>query len=580
MAEVIDNDGLSGGPGGNDLPAQLHAAQQQVVELATMVSSPVLILDLDLHVHGSNEAAYALFGPTAAGSDGWLLSFDSDDRKALDGLRRLGAGEHMTASITHRSNGETIDLRTDGVGVFHDDKLVSIILRLDDPTNLMTTSDALREAAARDVLTGLPNRIALMDRLESTLLDRRGSAAVLFIDLDGFKLVNDTQGHSVGDVLLKSVAERLASVIRPQDLLVRFGGDEFVVVADIRSSGSALVLANRLHNALVAAFPIEGRPLDVTASVGIAIADVSSTPEQLLSDADLAMYGAKRAGRNRTVLYHPGLREAASQEFDLTNDLRYAIERRELRLHYQPIYDLTSMRAVGAEALMRWEHPGYGRVSPQAFIRVAEEHGLINEIGDWVIEQACADLAQLRMRSVVDDKFYVSINVSMMQLSAVNNLVDTADAVVMRRNLDTSNLLFELTETVPVDAIPLAAENIMALNDRGYRLAIDDFGTGYSSLEYLTLLPFDALKIDPSFTARLGGAGAAEAVLESLAHLSEQLGFELICEGIESAAQVERVMSTSVRLGQGYFFARPAPFERLYEMLVTSELRSPPPTAE
>lgn len=456
--------------------------------------------------------------------------------------------------------------------------LLSAIGLIEDITEQRKLRTALEAAATSDALTGLPNRVALIERLEEVLARDPLSLSVLFIDLDGFKLVNDTLGHTMGDRLLETVADRFERSIRPSDLVARFGGDEFVVVAESRGRNAPLLLADRIHDVLAEPVLVGDRPVDVTASIGIARAEGPlSSPDQLLGDADLAMYAAKHAGRNRTVVYNPGLREAAAQEFDIITDLRHAIERDQVQLFYQPIYDLTTHRAVGIEALIRWEHPSYGRLLPNAFIRLAEENGLINMLGDWALRQACTDLAHLRREQLVDDSFFVSVNVSMLQLSEVNDLIATAEAAVASCELRPSHILFELTESIPLDAIPQATAQINELNARGFRLAVDDFGTGYSSLEYLTLLPFDVLKIDPSFTSRLdapGAAGAAEAVLESLVHLSDRLSFDLICEGIESADQLDSIVTSRVSLGQGYYFARPTPFSRLRTILAAADLRT------
>jgi len=441
-------------------------------------------------------------------------------------------------------------------------ELLSVIGLIEDITEQHAAREALELAATRDALTGMPNRT-----------------------LDGFKDVNDTMGHTVGDRLLTIVAERFTDATRPDDMVARFGGDEFVVVTRTHSPASPELAAERIHAALAEPVLLGNRLVDVTASIGIANRlDGTADTDQLLGDADLAMYAAKHAGRNRTVVYNSTLRHAAAQRFDIVGDLRHAVDRGQTRLVYQPIVDLTTDIAVGAESLIRWQHPSYGRLLPNAFIRLAEENGLINALGDWALEQACRDLAQLRASGCVEDEFYMSVNVSMMQLSTVNDLITTAERAIAKYGLRPHNLLFELTESLPLDAIPRASERIRELNNRGFRLAVDDFGTGYSSLEYLTLLPYDVLKIDPSFTSRLDAPdahGAAEAVLESLVHLSQRLGFDLICEGIETNRQLTQVIGASVQFGQGYLFAQPCALHELDVLLRTGpaaiDLTTPAP---
>lgn len=565
---------------GDSLVAALDLSEEQFRLLAEALPMGVFVWGTYGVIRFANQRGRELLGLHGHAHE-WHRAFDDDDWKRVEAAivdLPVTRGIDVEVRLKH-SDGDVRWRRLIVRDVRAlDGSLLSAIGLIEDITEQRAMRTALEDAATRDALTGLPNRVMLMERLDAALAQTQRNVSVLFIDLDGFKLVNDTLGHTIGDGLLQVVAERFSASIRPSDMVARFGGDEFVVVAEADTPNAPLLLAKRIHAVLAEPVLLGNRAVDVTASIGIANAEeMLSTPDQVLGDADLAMYAAKHAGRNRTVVYSPGLREAAAQEFDLIADLRHAIERHQAQLHYQPIYDLIAHAAIGAEALIRWEHPAYGRLLPNAFIRLAEENGLINTLGDWALQRACADLAELRRNGLVDDDFFVSINVSMLQLSAVNNLIATAEAAVKKHALRPDHLLFELTESVPLDAIPKATEQIRELNKRGFRLAVDDFGTGYSSLEYLTLLPFDVLKIDPSFTSRLGapgGAGAAEAVLESLVHLSKRLDFELICEGIESGDQLSRVIGTTVRLGQGYFFARPAPLDRFMSVLCAAQLPS------
>jgi len=525
----------------------------------------------------ANEVGRRLMGITNL-DDPWHEAFHDDDWPALEHAilelpRARGIDEE--ARIV-REDGSIAWCRVVARDVRTvDGELLSVIGLIEDITEQHAARQALELAAKRDPLTGMPNRTSLVEHLENLLDDPAMKLAVLFVDLDGFKHVNDTMGHTVGDRLLAVVAERFTDATRTEDMVARFGGDEFVIVARMHSPASPQLAADRIHAALAEPVPLGNRLVDVTASIGIATrTNGPANPDQLLGDADLAMYAAKHAGRNRTVVYNSTLRHAAAQRFDIIGDLRHAVDRMQTRLFYQPIVDLTTDTAIGAESLIRWQHPSYGRLLPNAFIRLAEENGLINGLGDWALRQACQDLAQLRASGTVDDDFFVSVNVSMIQLSAVNDLISTAERAIDEHGLHPSNLLFELTESLPLDAIPRASEQIRELNDRGFRLAVDDFGTGYSSLEYLTLLPYDVLKIDPSFTSRLDAEdayGAAEAVLESLVHLSQRLEFDLICEGIETRRQLTQVIAASVKFGQGYLFAQPCPLRDLEVLLRRSD---------
>ena len=392
---------------------------------------------------------------------------------------------------------------------------------------------------------------------------------VLFIDLDGFKLINDTQGHSVGDIVLLEVAQRFRRALRPKDLIGRFGGDEFVVVAsDITDEDEAKAIGRRLHDILSTPVLADGRIITVNASIGIALSGLdASSSEQLIGDADIAMYEAKATGRNRSVVFDATLRARASQRFDMTVDLRHARRRRELRLDYQPIVDLQTDTMVGAEALVRWEHPAMGRISPAVFIPLAEEIGLIDDVGEWVVEQACADLDRLRGQGLVDTDFTLSVNASAQQFTNVAMLATSTLASLNQYGLKPSNLRFELTESVPLTQIPDAVNRIRQLTNYGFGLAIDDFGTGYSSLGYLTMLPFDILKLDLSLTAQLEPGSPALAVVDSLTRMSHEMGFKIVAEGIETEKQQTLLTDAGVQLGQGYYISRPNPLGELIDLL-------------
>ncbi|MCL4125315.1 UNVERIFIED_CONTAM: hypothetical protein GTU68_009010 [Idotea baltica] len=425
--------------------------------------------------------------------------------------------------------------------------------------------------ASFDGLTDLPNRITLVeelrDRLEAQMPPKM--TGVLFIDLDGFKLINDTQGHNVGDIVLLEVAQRFRRALRPDDLIGRFGGDEFVVVAsDISDGEEAKAIGRRLHEILSTPVLADGRIITVNASIGIALSEHNaSSSEQLIGDADIAMYEAKATGRNRSVVFDATLRARASQRFDMTADLRHARRRRELRLDYQPIIDLKTEKMIGAEALVRWDHPVMGRISPAVFVPLAEEIGLIDDVGEWVVEQACADLDRLRGQGLADDDFTISVNASAQQFTNVAILATSTLASLDQFGLKPSNLRFELTESVPLTQIPDAANRIRQLTNYGFGLAIDDFGTGYSSLGYLTMLPFDILKLDLTLTAQLEPGSPALAVVDSLIRMSNEMDFKIVAEGIETDKQQALLTDAGVQLGQGYFISRPVPLGSLIELL-------------
>lgn len=554
----------------------LRRSEEQFRTLAETLPVGVFVVGPFGALTYSNGHLRDIMGIAEGDEFGWLDRFHSDDRERLE-------AEIVDLPTTHRIDVEVRVLGADGSVRWcrmaardlrgENGELESVVGLLEDVTEMRSLQNRLERQARLDSLTTLPNRATLLHHL-SAALDRTAESAdhlaVLFVDLDGFKLVNDTQGHSVGDLLLQSVAQRFRTTMRPGDVVARFGGDEFIVVAEsLTSPDDAMAIAARLHETLAEPIIVHGQAIRTSASVGVAMAGhLPSSGDQLVGDADLAMYEAKRLGRNRTVLYDVSLRQRAAQRFDITTDLQHARARDELRLEYQPLFDLGAHRVIGVEALIRWDHPSHGRLMPGSFIQLAEENGLILDIGDWVIEQACADLAKLRHQGVVDDDFIISVNVSTAQLTALNDLITTSEIAIDCQGLKNSDLIFELTESIPIDAIPEAAGRIEQLTDKGFGLAIDDFGTGYSSLEYLTSLPFSILKLDPSFTSRLTEADAASAVLESLVSMSTRIGFSIIAEGIETSEQLDLLRASGVRRGQGHMLARPQPLAKLRDSLI------------
>jgi diguanylate cyclase (GGDEF)-like protein len=423
---------------------------------------------------------------------------------------------------------------------------------------------ALAHRATHDPLTGLPNRPAFVEHVEHALERRRrdpsaqGRVAVMFVDVDDFKLVNDSLGHGAGDRLLESVAERLAAALRPQDVVARFGGDEFtVLVADVADEQDARRVAQRLADALTPPIDLDGESRFVTASVGLALAG-DGDADQLLQDADAAMYRAKANGKARCDTFDDSLRAVALRRLALESGLREALVHGELTLAYQPQVRLPSGTVTGAEALIRWQHPDLGAVSPAEFIPMAERLGLIEDIGSWVLWTACAEAVAWDR-----DDIEIAVNVSPRQLSQPD-FADVVQAALRSSGLAPHRLCLEVTETALLADVEAAHAMLARLRRLGVLLAVDDFGVGHASLRHLRqLLPVDVLKIDKSFVDGLAEDREDAAIVSAVVRLAEGLGLDCIAEGVETAEQAEALSAMGCSRAQGYHFARPLSAEAL-----------------
>jgi diguanylate cyclase (GGDEF)-like protein len=427
---------------------------------------------------------------------------------------------------------------------------------------LSRRQEELAFLATHDPLTGLPNRTLILDRVEQMLVRARRSqapVAALFIDLDNFKSINDTLGHGTGDELLRAVCARLQVVVRDIDALGRLGGDEFVIVAEGMSldAGPELI-AERLLDALKQPFELSGAEhrLIVTASVGIATGD-RGCAEELLRDADIAMYRAKWSGKNRYVVFETGMQDAIQTRMEMEMDLRLAFERDEFFLVYQPTFDLRRMSPTGMEALIRWSCPTRGVVQPDDFISLLEETGLIVQVGEWVLNEACRQGAEWHAAGY---PIGIAVNVSTRQLDT-HNFAPTVAAALGRSGLDPGALTLEITETTLMSNTEETAQRLAQAKELGVRIAIDDFGTGYSSLAYLQRFPVDALKIDRSFIARMNQDREGEALIRTLVQLGKSLSIETLAEGIEESGELSLLREESCDSGQGFLFARPLDVE-------------------
>lgn len=431
--------------------------------------------------------------------------------------------------------------------------------------SLERANDKLLQAALHDPLTQLPNRSLLQDRIEQSIEKarrRNHAVAVMFCDLDGFKTVNDAYGHQLGDRLLVKVSQRIGSLLRPQDTLARLGGDEFVIVLPIDEPDDAMVVAERIIAAVADPFLIEAAELQVTASLGIALyPDDAADERALMANADAAMYHTKQEGRNGYTFFTPSMQVSANRQLRLLQDLRKATERGELLLHYQPKFVAAGTPAVGAEALLRWQHPELGMLAPDIFIPIAERSGLILPIGDWVLDQACAQLRA--WHDAGNPHWTMAVNLSPLQFAAAG-LVETVKETLERHGLEASRLTLEITETTAMKNVETSLQILNALTALGVRISIDDFGTGYSSLLYLKRMPATELKIDRAFVRDLEDNAEDAAIVSSIVALGRSLQFNIVAEGVETAGQRDYLSSLGCDQLQGYHLGRPmAPDEFL-----------------
>jgi diguanylate cyclase (GGDEF)-like protein len=462
---------------------------------------------------------------------GVVRSFDHDDLRLLDTL----AGNASVA--------------------LQYDRLEQAVLQLS------VLQEQLHHQAYHDPLTSLANRSLFTDKVKETIAQRHGEVAVLFIDLDDFKTVNDSLGHAAGDELLIAVASRLRACLRPEDLIARLGGDEFaVMVEDAHDAQDAAVkVARRIMEAFVLPVGVGSESVAVYLSVGIATnhgGDFSA--EELIRNADVAMYKAKTSGKGHFEVFHPSMGAAVLERHGLKEELRLAIERQELTLYFQPIVDIDTGRLVAEEALVRWEHPRRGLVGPSEFVPLAEETGLILSLGQYVLEEACQQARRWQARSGTDADVSVHVNLSAVELRDPD-LVARVRTTLAESQVDPRSLVFEITETVLLDDTERVSAAIGELRALGVRFALDDFGTGYSSLSYLHTLPFDMLKIAKSFVDGLARGGREASFVRMIIELARTLGVTVIAEGIETVEQVNALVTLECDLGQGFYLGRPEP---------------------
>jgi diguanylate cyclase (GGDEF)-like protein len=419
-------------------------------------------------------------------------------------------------------------------------------------------------------LSGLANRALFRDRLEhasARAARSLTSLAVLFLDLDDFKLVNDSLGHAAGDEMLVAVAGRLLGSLRAADTAARFGGDEFAVLLEDTGPEAACRLAERIIDELRVPLTIADREVQVRASIGIALSPAGAEdPAELLQAADVAMYAAKGRGKGRYEVYQPALQAVITERLERTAELQQAVDQREFVIYYQPIVNLDGNTTVGVEALVRWRHPERGLLLPMEFIPIAEETGLIIPLGRWVLKEACRQARQWQLDHGLAGRLRISVNISARHFQH-DGLVEDVSTALEAGDLDAESLVLEITESVLVQDADSVVARMLELKLLGVSFAIDDFGTGYSSLSYLKRFPIDILKVDKSFVDGVGESPEKGALAEAIVQLGNTLHLQTIAEGIEETRQVDGLRALGCQFGQGFYFAKPLPVEEIDELL-------------
>ncbi|MEN9645292.1 MAG: hypothetical protein RL238_1961 [Actinomycetota bacterium] len=461
-----------------------------------------------------------------------------------------------------RGDGATVWART-WVSVMDDEGDSLAIAHIEDITEQRHTAERMEWAATHDGLTGLPNRFRFLDRLGAYIEQAEpGSIAVLFIDLDNFKVINDSLGHDAGDQLLRAMSERLRTVVRDRDLLGRFGGDEFIVMLrDVNGNYDPFEVAERLREEIAKPVLVDGAELFVTASIGITISDREGvTTGDMLRDADAAMYRAKARGRDCVEVFSPGSHDASVLTLRTTNELRRGLDRGEIVPYYQPIVQLENGHLIGFEVLARWRHPDRGLLGPEQFLPMAEETGLIGDVGETVLRTSLVQLGRWRNSTQRFNDLSLSVNLSVRQLAGAR-LVETVNEALSEAGVAAGALWLEITETALMSDVKAASVTLRELRSLGLHLSVDDFGTGYSSLTYLKRFPVEAIKVDRSFVSGLGINPEDSTIVEAVVKLGHSLGLMVVAEGVETPLQLSRLRELGCDRGQGYLFGRPRPAE-------------------
>jgi diguanylate cyclase (GGDEF)-like protein/PAS domain S-box-containing protein len=547
--------------------AELHARELRFRALIEQSTDSLAILERDSTVRYQSESVERIFGYPASSLVGRRFAELSGRRVGARVMAAIaevadtpGATTVYEIMLKH-ADGQYRLAETTITNLLHDPYVNGLVFNTRDISEAHELQDQLRHEAYHDALTGLANRAGFRERLAEAVARHESAdrVAVLFLDLDGFKEINDSLGHDAGDHLLARVAERLRGCLCESQVVARLGGDEFAVIVE---DDDAELVAIRILAALDEPIRVDDRELHVGAAVGVAAAADASDIEQLQRNADLAMYRAKDVGGGGYATYDAGMHDALVQRLELAADLRLALERDELVLHYQPTVDLRTNEIIGFEALVRWRHPTRGMVPPLDFIGVAESTGLIVPLGRWVLTEAC------RQAVAWQRPLKMAVNVSARQFNEIDICGLLGDAIA-RHGLKPNDIEIELTESTVLKDMAKTAERLEAVHALGIPVLVDDFGTGYSSLAYLRRFPMDVLKIDRSFVDRLGGECEDEALVRTIVRLGQRFGMATVAEGIEDEVQLGVLREMGCDFAQGYFLSRPVPATEATALLAT-----------
>ena len=541
-------------------------ANRRFESLVRNASDLVTLIDAETKIAFISPSAQRMLGLAPATLEGTSFVDLIHPDQAPRAVERILGGKADDAPLEislRRGDGTWLETETLCTNLLHDASVQGIVLNSRDVTERKAFLTQLEHHAFYDSLTGLANRALFRDRVKRALSHARRSnnaVAALFMDIDDFKVVNDTCGHATGDALLAAIGSRLKACLRGGDTVSRLGGDEFAILLEEPTDVAPIEVAGRIMRALEAPFRIDGRELHIRASIGVAYAngeEGDTATEELLRNADVAMYVAKNQGKGRCEVYQPTTHKTVMSQIKLRTELQRALENGEFVLHYQPLVTLETRRVFGLEALVRWQHPERGMIPPLEFVPLAEESGLIIPLGRWVLRTACAEARRLQNLFPSEPPLSMSVNLSARQLQSPTIVADVREALA-ESGIGPSSLTLEVTERAMMRNIELSIVRLRELRDLRVRIAIDDFGAGYSSLGYIRQFPVDILKVDKSFIDRIDEGEEELALAAAIIDMAKVLNLRPVAEGVERDEQLQRLLALGCDSGQGYYFAKPA----------------------